>query len=117
MLALEGDVRLVGSPNPLEGRVEIFHNRQWGTICNDYWGNSDALVVCRMLGFSGVSRTTALGKYGRGSGIIWLDDVECTGSEMSLLQCRKRMWGQHNCDHSDDAAVICSNGKNTSFII
>ncbi|XP_031553545.1 uncharacterized protein LOC116290605 isoform X2 [Actinia tenebrosa] len=108
--ALEGDVRLVGSPNPLEGRVEIFHNGQWGTICNDYWGYSDALVVCRMLGFSGGNSATASGKYGYGSGIIWLDDVRCTGRETSLLQCTKRMWGRHNCRHSQDAAVVCTNG-------
>ena len=48
-----GDIRLVGSSDPLEGRVEVCANRTWGTICDDYWDNNDASVVCRQLGFSG----------------------------------------------------------------
>ena len=47
-----GDIRLVGSSDPLEGRVEVCANKTWGTICDDYWDNNDASVVCRQLGFS-----------------------------------------------------------------
>ena len=48
-----GDIRLVGSINPLIGRVEVCVNNTWGTICDDYWDNNDASVVCRQLGFPG----------------------------------------------------------------
>ena len=47
-----GDIRLVGGANELEGRVEVCYDNQWGTVCDDYWGTSEATVSCVQLGFS-----------------------------------------------------------------
>ena len=45
-------LRLVGSTTPVQGRVEICLNSQWGTVCDNLWGTADAQVVCRQLGYS-----------------------------------------------------------------
>ncbi len=89
------------------GRVEVLYQGQWGTVCDDGWDDSDAAVVCRQLGRT-FSSSNGGAIYGQGVGIIWMDDVECMGSETSLESCRRRDWGSHNCGHSEDAGVCCS---------
>jgi len=49
--------------------------------------------------------------YGGGTGQIWLDDMRCTGHELSLVECAHRGWGVHNCVHSEDVSISCDNGK------
>lgn len=46
-------VRLVGGTRPTEGRVEIYYNGEWGSICDDHWTLVEANIVCRELGFPG----------------------------------------------------------------
>ena len=49
----------------------------------------------------------AVPEFGGGSGLILLDEVQCTGSESSLSQCPHDGICNHNCDHSEDAGVRC----------
>ncbi|PIK50758.1 putative deleted in malignant brain tumors 1 protein-like [Apostichopus japonicus] len=106
-VSCNGPLRLVGGANNNEGRVEIFINGTWGTICDDYWDNDDANVACRQLGYSSAEAATSSASYGQGTGQIWLDDVQCDGSEQNILSCANRGVGVHNCGHSEDAGVRC----------
>ena len=45
--------------------------------------------------------------FGAGSGLIFLDDVQCTSSSSQLLECYSRPILSHNCLHSADAGVEC----------
>ena len=100
-------VRLVDGSDESEGRVEVYNNGTWGTVCDDSWDDTDAGVVCRSLGFdSGTGVGGAA--FGEGSGDILLDDVSCTGTETNLGDCTNAGFGVHNCRHSEDAGVRCS---------
>ena len=99
-------VRLVNGTNDRQGRVEIYYDGNWGTVCDDLWDSDEAQVVCRQLGYSGGQALVDC-EYGEGSGDILLDDLECTGSEESLAECSSNGWGSHNCGHFEDAGVAC----------
>ena len=90
------------------GRVEIFYNETWGTICDDSWDIHDASVVCRQLGYRYVVSIIPGHQLSDGTGQIWLDDVACTGKEQNLSSCNHNGWGTHNCGHHSDAGVNCS---------
>lgn len=59
-------VRLVNGSGPHEGRVEVFHERKWGTVCDDVWDKKDGDVVCRMLGYQGATEVHKTGRFGQG---------------------------------------------------
>ena len=52
----DGEIRLVGGTNILEGRAEVCINGTWGTVCDDLWGVEEASVACNQLGFSSTGK-------------------------------------------------------------
>ena len=60
-------MRLVNGSGPHEGRVEVFHERRWGTVCDDVWDKKDGDVVCRMLGYRGATEVHKTGRFGQGT--------------------------------------------------
>ena len=101
-------IRLIGGANDTEGRVEVYYNKLWGTICDDDWDIQDARVVCRQLGYAVAISAPLRAAYGQGSGTIWLDNMECKGDENSIAECLHGGWGVENCHHGEDASVICT---------
>lgn len=56
------------------------------------------------------------GAFGRGTGDILLDDLGCTGTEVSLFSCPNRGIGVHNCGHSEDVGVVCQCMSDKLFV-
>ena len=96
-------VRLIGARGlPYEGRVEVYHNEQWGTVCDDYFDIKDANVVCKHIGYP-----RAIDYYtgALGSGPIW--HLNCTGRETSVFDCIHADFNDINCNHKEDVGVLC----------
>ena len=90
---------------------------QWGTVCDDRSdgvniGSREAKVICRMLGYNqGIAKTNPnfnrLEPYfGQGSGPIWIDGLECIGTESDINDCEFNK--SPDCYHTEDVGVICS---------
>ena len=94
----------------MAGRVEIFIEGLWGTICDDGFDDADAQVICGQLGYrDGRARTNAY--YGQGLGTVWLKDVDCDGDEDNVMKCDKSFsWDGWYCNHDEDASVTCYQG-------
>ena len=110
-------LRLVGGSTSSSGRLEVYLNGQWGTVCDDNWAESvvsyNAQTVCRQLGLpweGAYARTVAY--YGQNTGLpILMDDVACTGSGVSIQACQRRASG-NDCSHSEDVGEfrLCTGG-------
>uniref|UniRef100_A0A3B4B0Z8 Soluble scavenger receptor cysteine-rich domain-containing protein SSC5D n=1 Tax=Periophthalmus magnuspinnatus TaxID=409849 RepID=A0A3B4B0Z8_9GOBI len=101
-------VRLANGTGRCSGRVEVFHDGQWGTVCDDMWDIHEAEVVCRAMDCGSAQMVTFSAFFGQGDGNIWLDDLNCLGNESSLVHCQHPSFGENNCGHGEDAGVICS---------
>ncbi|EFN55971.1 hypothetical protein CHLNCDRAFT_22917, partial [Chlorella variabilis] len=108
-------VRLLNGSDTSSGRLEVWHNGTWGTVCKTGFNATDASVACGQmrLGKNGVVAASRSGPaFGPGKGTIWLSQVNCNGRETRIEECWNRGWGTApNCTHAMDVAVACAPGN------
>ena len=95
-------------PDSESGRVEVYYGGFWGTVCDDHFDINDANVICRQLGYQAATDYYGDAHFGEGTGLIVLDDLDCSGSESQVTFCHHLGFGNHNCGHDEDVGVVCS---------
>ncbi|KAL4223330.1 hypothetical protein ACF0H5_016801 [Mactra antiquata] len=109
-------VRLVNGSDPYEGRLEVFHRGQWGTVCDNSFNDYSAMVVCRMLNYAGIATAHPSAAYGEGTLPILLSKVDCDGDEHDVFECDQLEWGSQQCTHANDVSVSCHPSLNVSLV-
>ena len=100
-------IGLVGGNFVYEGRVEVFLNSTWTTVCDDGWDTTDADVFCRQIGFPGAEYSYGLAAFGQGSGKMQIRNVACTGTETDIRDCPFNTDANTACSNSEDVGVRC----------
>ena len=120
--AENGELQLVDDDGPTvpEGRLEVFHNGEWGTVCDDRLDNRRNIApqkACQFMGYA-TGQLIPRGTVSRApdSQPIWLDDVRCfagsnhwTGAPAEKLHhCYHAGWGNNNCSHDENVHLSCT---------
>lgn len=109
-------LRLVNGSKPSEGRLEVLHNGQWGTVCDRQATFGIARIACRELGYREAVEIKTGAFFGEGSGPVWMEPrYACDKRPIrikTLSDClevpRIPGWGETDCTHSTDLGVVCS---------
>ena len=130
--AENGELRLAEGPSESQGRLEVFHAGEWGTVCDDQFDervddprtphdrrripNLAPIKACQFMGYAS-GQVRPRGNISMApSAKIWLDDVRCldnqphwTGqSPTKLHHCYHAGWGLNNCTHEEDVHLSCT---------
>ena len=98
----------VGETLSIEGRVEVCINNAWGTICRDsYIDRVDAEVMCGQLGGYLLQESVVTSTVSPGVGPIFLDRIDCSEDDNTILDCSPNLFVDQSCDHSRDVSIKC----------
>ncbi|XP_036417917.1 scavenger receptor cysteine-rich type 1 protein M130-like, partial [Colossoma macropomum] len=98
-------VRLVDGGSRCAGKIEVLHRGQWGTVCYFGWHLTASAMVCRELN---CGEPQIIEPSRSESGLIWMSDVGCSGSESTLKNCGSTGWEESDCAFNIDVKLICS---------
>ena len=91
-----------------EGRIEVFHEGVWQSLCDSSWDLRDGDVVCRELGYGYAVRVVGNALFGEGNGPQWKIDLHCSDNATGLKYCENDSQTEKPCTHNEDAGAICS---------
>uniref|UniRef100_A0A8C5PNC7 SRCR domain-containing protein n=1 Tax=Leptobrachium leishanense TaxID=445787 RepID=A0A8C5PNC7_9ANUR len=103
------DLRLTDGVSRCSGRVEVFLDGVWGSVCDDGWDALDAHVTCQQLGCGSALQALGASHFGPGPSTIHWEDVKCNGTERHLWDCPSST--RHDCTDREHAGVICTEDK------
>ncbi|XP_052410168.1 scavenger receptor cysteine-rich type 1 protein M130-like [Carassius gibelio] len=101
-------LRLSGGNGRCSGRLEVYHNAVWGSVCDDQWDISDAQVVCRQLGCGAALRADGNSVFGAGKGVVWMNRVDCRGNEIHLWDCPLSLKKHTDCSEKEHVGLTCA---------
>ncbi|XP_038045382.1 uncharacterized protein LOC119719972 [Patiria miniata] len=110
------DLRIVGGRYPNEGQVEVRLPGQetWGSYCSVdlKWTYTAGRVLCRQLGYPTLYAISNTAEFGRATGPIWLQEIDCSETLTSLEECSLELWTPryYGCDHRHDVGIKCLTG-------
>lgn len=97
-----------GGSGESNGRVEIFHNGVWGTVCGSSFDMTTAVIVCRQMGYQ---NARVVRDFGPGKSTIFLHGLSCRSNDSTIFDCPSDGWSNERC--AQDVGVDCG----SKFII
>ncbi|KAL0148694.1 hypothetical protein M9458_056021, partial [Cirrhinus mrigala] len=101
------DVRLVGDSR-CSGRLEIFHNQTWMSVCDAAFDQQDAEVVCRELDCGAPVQVLGAAAFDKGDTQMWTQEIKCRGNESQIHLCATSTSVKSNCSQEHNIGLLCA---------
>uniref|UniRef100_A0A8C1XRF3 SRCR domain-containing protein n=1 Tax=Cyprinus carpio TaxID=7962 RepID=A0A8C1XRF3_CYPCA len=99
--------RLIIGPHLCSGRLEIYYNQTWMSVCDAVFDQQDAEVVCRELDCGAPVQVLGAAAFGKGDAQMWTQEIQCRGNESRIHLCPISPSNENNCLHDNDVGVMC----------